>query len=175
MRRNRLGANLIPDAVFNHIQDITPGWLIERGVKGLAVDLDNTLAFYGQHTPEPPVIDWVRRIVDAGIPLVVMTNNSENRVKVFCEPLGVPYVFRAGKPRLKGYKKVIRLLRLPPKNIALLGDQVYTDVWGAKRSGLSAFLVQPLHLKGHFFFTFRRWLESPFIRLAEKHHAQRSK
>ena len=168
MSRTRWGANLIPDAIFDHIQDITPGWLKNLGVEGLAVDLDNTLAFYQQSTPEAHVITWVKSIVDAGIPVVVMTNNSENRVKTFCAPMGVPYVYRAGKPKLKGFRNVVRLLGLPPEKIALIGDQVYTDVWGAKRSGLSAFLVRPLHLKGHFFFTLRRWLEWPFIRVAQK-------
>jgi len=173
MRSIRWGANLIPDAIFEHIQDVSPEWLKARGVAGLAVDLDNTLAFYKQSEPDPYVVAWVRGLKDAGIPVVVMTNNSESRVKLFCEPLGVPYVHRAGKPKLKGYKKVNRLLGLPPDRIALLGDQVYTDVWGAKRSGLTAFLVQPLRLEGHFFFTFRRWLEGPFIRMAQRLHPQK--
>ena len=168
MSRKRLGANLIPDEIFEHIQDVTPEWLFARGVRGLAVDLDNTLAFYGQRKPEPEVVAWVRRIVDAGIPVVIVTNNSESRVMVFCEPLGVPFVHRAGKPRLKGMRRAIRILGLPPDHIAQLGDQVYTDVWGAKRSGMLAILVQPLHLKGHILFSLRRWLEGPFIRMAHR-------
>ena len=168
MRKNRFGANLIADAIFDQIQDITPEWLKSQGVVGLAVDLDNTLAFYKQREPEPEVTAWVKRIVDAGVPVVVVTNNSESRVKTFCAPLGVPYIFRAGKPRLKGLRRAIRMLGLPPGQIAQLGDQVYTDVWGAKRSGMFAILIRPLHLEGHAFFTLRRWLESPFIKLAQK-------
>ena len=56
MSRKRLGANLIPDEIFEHIQDVTPEWLSAKGVRGLAVDLDNTLAFYGQRKPEPEVV-----------------------------------------------------------------------------------------------------------------------
>jgi HAD superfamily phosphatase (TIGR01668 family) len=167
MRKSRFGANLIPDRVFEAIQDIRPDWLRARGVKGLAVDLDNTLAFYGQAEPEPPVVRWVRSLVDAGIPVVVVTNNSEARVRQFCAPLGVPYVFRAGKPRLRGLKRAVQMLGFPPGQIAQVGDQVYTDVWGAKRSGMTALLVSPLQ-KGHFLFNLRRWLEGPFIRQARR-------
>ena len=172
MHRKRFGDNLVPDEIVEHIQDITPEWLLAKGVRGLAVDLDNTLAFYSQREPKPEVISWVRRIVDAGIPVVVVTNSSERRVMLFCEPLGVPFVHRAGKPRLKGFRRAIRMFGLPPGHIAQLGDQVYTDVWGAKRSGMLALLVRPLHLKGHILFSLRRWMEGPFIRRAQKRKGQ---
>ncbi|MCL2747440.1 MAG: YqeG family HAD IIIA-type phosphatase [Oscillospiraceae bacterium] len=166
MSRKRFADNLVPDEVFDHIQDITPEWLLARGVRGLAVDLDNTLAFYRQSKPQPEVISWVRRMADGGIPVVIVSNGSEKRVMSFCEPLGVPYVFRAGKPRRDGYHKAIRVFALPPGSIAQLGDQVFTDVWGAKRCGMVAILVRPLRLKGHILFSLRRMLESPFIREA---------
>ncbi|MDR2671501.1 MAG: YqeG family HAD IIIA-type phosphatase [Oscillospiraceae bacterium] len=166
MRMSKFGANLIPDKVFTNIQDITPEWLLSRGLRGLAVDLDNTLAGYGQKRPTPDVIRWIGRMCEAGLGVVILTNNAEDRVQRFCAGLPVRYVPRARKPFSLGFKRAVDLLGLPPAQVAEVGDQIYTDVLGAKRSGLFSILVTPLHLKGHFFFSLRRRLEQPFIRKA---------
>ncbi len=166
MRNSRFGGNLVPDKVFQDIQEITPEFLCAHGILGLAVDLDNTLARYAQRDPDDDTVAWVKALQEAGFSLVVLTNNSEARGGRFCKPLGVTCVHRAGKPRLGGFRRAIKLLGLRPEQIAQVGDQVYTDVWGAKRSGMFSILVTPLHLEGHFFFSLRRKLESPFIRRA---------
>jgi HAD superfamily phosphatase (TIGR01668 family) len=166
MQKSGWSANLVPDKVFTHINDITPEWLLSIGIRGLAVDLDNTLAGYGQQAPTPEVIQWIVHMCAAGLGVVIITNNAEARVQRFCKGLPVGYVHRAHKPFLPGFKRAVKLLGLPPKQVAEVGDQIYTDVWGAKRSGLFSILVKPLHLEGHFFFRLRNRLEQPFIRKA---------
>ena len=161
-------SRLVPDIVLDSILEITPEWLRTRGIMGLSVDLDNTLALYGQKGPMGNTKTWVATILGAGIPIVVISNNSESRCASFCKPLGVPFVYGAGKPRKKGYFRVAQVMRLPAEQIAHVGDQVFTDVWGAKRSGMTAILVQPVCIRGHFFLSVRHRLEMPFISKAIK-------
>lgn len=173
MRKSKFGDNFIPDRVFSRIQDIKPEWLEERGIRGLAIDLDNTLAGYGQHEPAPDAARWIGGIHEAGIGIVIVSNNSEARVRHFCNGLPVKYVHRARKPFPHGFERAAKLLGLPPEQVAAVGDQIYTDVLGAKQGGLYAILVTPLHLKGHFFFSLRRRLELPFIRKAQRRDGER--
>ncbi len=156
----------IPDKMFSRVFDISPAFLARENIRGLVVDLDNTLASYGDDAPSEAVSDWIRTMLNADVSIIVLTNNSEKRVQTFCETLPVSFVHRARKPGSRGFQRALKKLSLSPDQVAGVGDQIFTDVLGAKRSGLMAILVEPLHLKGHFFFSLRRWLESPFIRRA---------
>ena len=158
--------NFFADAYFNSILDITADYLKERNLFGLVLDIDNTLIGHDVPTPDEKVIKHLRTLEEGGIKLCVVSNNSEERVKSFCEKIGVSfYVSKALKPRFIGYEKASQEMKLPLLNIAAVGDQVFTDVWGAKRAGCFSILTKPIH-KGNegFFIALKRILEKPFIR-----------
>jgi predicted HAD superfamily phosphohydrolase YqeG len=111
-----MGFGLIPDASFKKAADISPGWLMGHGVKGVIVDIDNTLGSYLEDVPArryPIGGDLKKR----GIKLALLSNNSEPRVKRFCEPLKARYAFRAGKPSRKGFLRLARELELDPGSL----------------------------------------------------------
>lgn len=88
-------------------------------------------------------------------------------MEVFCAPLGVRFVGGARKPLKRGYLKAAAMLGLPADRVAVVGDQIFTDVWGAKRCGMTAIIVDPFNLKGNKFYRLRRALELPLIRRAK--------
>ncbi|MEE0866839.1 MAG: YqeG family HAD IIIA-type phosphatase [Clostridia bacterium] len=157
--------NLRADAYLNSILDLTPQFLEERGLKGVILDIDNTLIGHNVPTPDIKILAHLRELENNGIKLCVVSNNSFGRVRDFCEKIGVEtFVYDALKPRLSGYLKAQAAMGLKSAEIAAIGDQLFTDVWGAKRSGCYAVLTKPLHKGGEgAFIAFKRVLEKPFL------------
>ena len=112
------------------------------------------------------ILSHLRLLENEGFKLCVVSNNRYERVKSFCEKIDVKYfVYDALKPRAKGYNLAAKEMQLEKKEIAAIGDQVFTDVWGAKRAGCFAILTKPLHKGGEgFFIALKRFFEKPFIK-----------
>jgi HAD superfamily phosphatase (TIGR01668 family) len=133
-----------PDFELDHVKDITPDLLREAGIRGLLVDVDNTIAPWRQAV-EPDICEWLTGIQDAGIPISILSNNRHpTRVKLMAEELGLQCIARAGKPRRRGYEKGRELMNLEKHEIAIVGDQIFTDIVGGKRAGIRTILVTPL-------------------------------
>ena len=103
-------SKLIPDYVFDSIYDITPEVLTAHGVRGVLVDLDGTMASHKAALPPDTLHTFVDRLKDAGIAVLVFSNNHPERVGKFCEPLGVGYISHAGKPFSRGFRKAANRL-----------------------------------------------------------------
>lgn len=158
--------NFYADAYLNSILDVTVPFLSEKGISGLILDIDNTLIGHNVALPDENVLGHLRTLEGGGIKLCVVSNNNEQRVKAFCEKIGVSFfVANALKPRRIGYLRAFEELNLSPDHVAAVGDQVFTDVWGAKRAGCFAILTKPLHKGGEgFLIALKRVLEKPFTR-----------
>ena len=158
--------NFYADAYLNSILDVTVPFLSEKGISGLILDIDNTLIGHNVALPDENVLGHLRSLEGGGIKLCVVSNNNEQRVKNFCEKIGVSFfVANALKPRRIGYLRAFEELNLSPDRVAAVGDQVFTDVWGAKRAGCFAILTKPLHKGGEgFLIALKRVLEKPFTR-----------
>lgn len=158
--------NLYADEYFNNITDITADFLRSNGIKGLILDIDNTLIGHNVPLPDEKILSHLRTLESEGLKLCVVSNNRYERVKSFCEKIDVKYfVYDALKPRAKGYNLAAEEMQLEKKEIAAIGDQVFTDVWGAKRAGCLAILTKPLHKGGEgFFIALKRLLEKPFLK-----------
>ena len=158
--------NFYADAYLCSILDVTVPFLSERGISGLILDIDNTLIGHNVPLPDENVLRHLRTLEEGGIKLCVVSNNTTSRVKSFCEKIGVSFfVANALKPRRIGYERAFKELGLSPASVAAVGDQVFTDVWGAKRAGCFAILTKPLHKGGEgFLIAIKRILEKPFIR-----------
>ena len=154
----------VPDAVFGSLTDITPEFLRARGVRDVLVDLDNTLGVRHPSTPTPEAEAWIECLRGNGFRVVVLSNaRNPARAAAFCELLGLPHIARAGKPRRGGFLQAARALNRAPGELVMVGDQIFTDMLGARRSGVQAFWVRPVALDS-LFVRLRHELEKPFLR-----------
>lgn len=158
--------NFYANAYFNNITDVSPAYLKEKGIQGIILDIDNTLIGHNVPIPDEKTLSHLRFFEAEGLKLCVVSNNSYERVKSFSEKISVKYfVYDALKPRARGYNLASEEMQLPMEKIAAIGDQVFTDVWGARRAGCFAILTKPLHKGGEgFFIALKRLLEKPFIK-----------
>jgi len=118
--------------------------LVAQGVRGLIVDLDNTLVPRYESEPSDQLKDWLRGVSDAGLGVVIVSNNWTSRVGAIADELGVAVVKGAGKPLAKAFRQGMRVLGTRPEETAVIGDQLFTDVLGGNRLGLHTVLVVPL-------------------------------
>ena len=132
--------------------------LKEKGYKGVIFDVDNTLVPHGADADEKSIALF-KKLKELGFQTMLLSNNKEPRVKRFNEKVGSRYIFKAGKPFLKNYKKAMEIMGTTPENTLFVGDQLFTDVWGAKRAGIYSILVKPIHPKEEIQIVLKRYLE----------------
>ncbi len=134
---------ITPDALYGAVTEIDPRALARQGIKGLVIDLDNTICPWGSEEISPEVEDWIRRVTASGIGICLVSNNRSRRAERVGKQLGLPALGGAMKPRRGGLRKAMAILGTGREETAVVGDQVFTDVLAAKRLGLRAFLVKP--------------------------------
>lgn len=132
--------------------------LYERGFRGLIFDIDNTLVPHGAPADERAV-RLFERLKAAGYRCCLLSNNQEPRVQMFNEKIQVDYIYNAHKPSMKNYKKAMEIMGTDTGNTLFIGDQLFTDVWGAKRTGIPSILVKPLHPREEIQIVLKRYLE----------------
>lgn len=132
--------------------------LYEKGYRGLIFDIDNTLVPHGAPADERAV-RLFERLKAMGYRCCLISNNQEPRVKMFNERIQVDYVYNAHKPSVKNYKKAMEIMGTDTDNTLFIGDQLFTDVWGAKRTGIGSILVKPIHPKEEIQIVLKRYLE----------------
>lgn len=132
----KLSDNLIPKYFFNKITDITPDDIKQMGAKAVAVDVDNTVSHDGAMYLFHGVKAWVKRMKNAGINVIILTNTYKLRAKFFSHLLGnIPYVANAEKPKTKAFLKAAEILGINVNEMAMIGDQLFTDIKGANDAG----------------------------------------
>lgn len=161
---------LTADFYFDRAADITAEFLKSRGIKGLLLDIDNTLTLF--HAPElysKREAEWLRMLSENGISACILSNNTDQgRVKAFAELVGLPFVIKAKKPLPSGVRRGCSLLGLCEKETAVVGDQIFTDIAAAKLAGCTAILVGYFEKEGSAFFKFKRSLEAPFSKRSKR-------
>lgn len=163
-KRKTLSYLLTPDAMFEKFDDITPEFLLSRGITALLIDIDNTLAPYEQDVPDERIISYFTSLSSAGIKAALVSNNNKARVELFNEQLGLIAYSDCGKPRRKMLLVAMDKMGATTENTAAIGDQLLTDALGAHRLGIPAFIVPPIKDKKNLFFKFKRLLEKPYIK-----------
>lgn len=156
---DKLYKNFLPNEYVKSIFHISPETLIEKGIKGIITDLDNTLVEWDRPEATPEIIAWVKQMQQAGLQVTILSNNNEIRVKSFCTPLGTPFIFDARKPLRKSFKKALALMSLKREEVVMVGDQLMTDVLGGNRFGVYTILVVPVASSDGFFTKFNRQIE----------------
>jgi HAD superfamily phosphatase (TIGR01668 family) len=150
---------LKPDLFFNSIHEIEADVLKRHDIKGLLVDLDNTLISHEAEELDDCSRAWILKIMGSGISCCIISNNITGKVKRISYDLGISYVGGALKPFKQAFLKGICRLNMPESNIAIIGDQLFTDVLGGKIVGIKTILVRPISRKERFWTEMIRHLE----------------
>lgn len=153
----------IPQGVYRSFRSISPKALAQQHIRLVLVDLDNTLVAYKEPLPTPQVVAWKNALEAEGISLFILSNSrKKGRVEEFAKELDVPYRTWSGKPKKKGYRAALREMGAIPEQTVMVGDQIFTDVFGARRMGITALLVQPIRFNHVGQFLRYHILETPF-------------
>lgn len=153
---------ITPEYVFENISHITPQFLQQQGIRALALDVDNTLTADRSQVLPPEVQQWLADMKAAGITLTIVSNGSAPRVKPFAERLGLLWVSRAAKPLTPGLKEARKRLGVEKHQMAMVGDQLYTDRMAAALYGIPAYMVVPRGPDCGWWVRAKRVLEKPF-------------
>lgn len=150
---------LVPDLYVKSIYDIDLNKLKKRGVKGIVTDLDNTLIEWDRPEATPELMKWIKEVQSQGFSIVIVSNNNRDRVERVAKPLGVPFVHRARKPMKKAFNQALHKINIPVSKAVVIGDQVFTDVFGGNRMGLYTILVVPVAQNDGLATQFNRFME----------------
>ena len=132
--------------------------LFEEGYRGVIFDIDNTLVPHGAPADERAK-KLSARLEKIGFQSCLLSNNQEPRVKMFNQDIQTNYIYNAHKPSTKNYVKAMEKMGTNKENTLFVGDQLFTDVWGAKRAGIRNILVKPIHPKEEIQIVLKRYLE----------------
>ncbi len=135
--------NLYPDNTAASAYDIDYKSLYESGKRGILFDIDNTLVEHGADSDERSERLFTM-LHEMGFKTCIISNNREARVKRFNKNIGTLYVFKAGKPSKKGYLKGIEMMGIRPDQAIFIGDQLFTDIYGANKAGIDNICVKPI-------------------------------
>ena len=153
-----------PDIFIDKIWHIPPSFFKERGIKLLLIDIDNTLTPHGSFDVPQEVIDWLCAMKESGIGLKLISNNSEERVKPFAHSVDLDYSHKSGKPLKKSIRNASEGFGCEPGEIAIVGDQIFSDILGGNRAGIFTIKVEPMEPETGRFFKMKRAVERAVLR-----------
>lgn len=157
-----------PYIMKNRITDLRAEDLKNMGVKGLLLDVDNTLALHFDKQPLERVEKWISEMNDSGIQLTIVSNAPKDRVKPFAQLLGLSFRYTCAKPLPFKINRAIKEIGLTKKEVLICGDQLFTDMLCANLAGIKGLLVTPAEMEHKWHFILRRKLEKPLLRRYEK-------
>lgn len=167
---SNLFSRLFPSEYAHSIYEYDFNAALENGRRVILFDIDNTLVPHGAPADERS-IELISGLKDKGFYFCAVSNNKEPRVKMFCDAVGVPYVYSAGKPDKGGYLKALKLISEGIEGAAhsdetlFFGDQIFTDIWGANNAGIHSVLVKPIDKRtDEIQIVLKRILEKPVVK-----------
>ena len=144
-----------PGSYVENAYEIDYEGLYAQGYRGIIYDIDNTLVRHDAPATQQ-AIDLFARLRNIGFQTLTLSNNKERRVKMFCDAVGSAYLYKASKPHKRGYFQAMHVMGTKPSNTVLIGDQLFTDIWGANRCQIRSILVKPIHPKERFWIVLKR-------------------
>lgn len=151
---------LYPNRWYESIYQIDLKELKEKGIRGIMADLDNTLVPWRSEEIPPSLVDWLKKVNDEGFKLCLLSNAGGERAERVGKLLNLPVVAPALKPSRRAFERGASLLGLSAKEIAVVGDQIFMDIWGGNRLGMYTILVKPISR--------REFIATRLIRLLER-------
>lgn len=159
-----MGRFLTPDAYIRSIYSISHEGLKKRGIRGLILDIDNTLVPTYTRDADIKVKSFLDDLKKNGIRIVIVSNAKRDRVEQFCRFLDVDYVYKALKPFRKGYLRAVESMGLKTSEVAIAGDQLFTDILGGNLLGMKTLLIEPIDRNEPSLIRIKRLLEKPFLK-----------
>lgn len=147
-----------PDKYMKSAYEIDFKSYYDAGYRGIIFDIDNTLVPHGAPADERSIA-LIGELKELGFGIMLLSNNKEPRVKMFNDAVQVSYIFKAGKPAKKGYEEAMKQLGTDKNTTLFVGDQLFTDVWGARNTGIFSVLVKPMDKKEEIQIVLKRILE----------------
>ena len=157
-----------PKHKVNKVQDIEISMLKTNKIKGLILDIDNTLVPEHVAEADQNAVEWIEELKEAGFKVCIVSNASEKRVIKFNEKLKVYAIHKASKPGKKAFMKAVRLMDIKIQETAVIGDQIFTDIYGGNRLNMFTILVKPIDKKEIFFVRVKRIAEKFVLSKHEK-------
>ncbi|OJU11422.1 MAG: hypothetical protein BGN88_14055 [Clostridiales bacterium 43-6] len=159
---------LKPDIYAAKITDITLSMLSDNGIKGLLLDIDNTSAKRKVHEPMEGFENWLQEMKQNSIQIMFLSNANPKRVRPFAEKIGLPFYYFTCKPFPLRILLAAKRLGVPVKHIALVGDQIFTDIIGGNLSFMKTVLVDPIELEDGLNYKIKRYLERKIMKNFKK-------
>lgn len=161
-------ALFLPTAVVDKVTDITPDLIRAMKASSVILDVDNTLALDGDPEPLKGTLEWAQYMISNNIKLIIMSNNIKERVEPFAAQYDLPFITLAFKPLPVAYFRAIRRLGVKRRDTVVVGDQIFTDVFGSNLSFMKSILLVPIRTENSLSFKIRRYLERPIRYLIRK-------
>ncbi|TYQ15442.1 UNVERIFIED_CONTAM: hypothetical protein Cloal_1895 [Acetivibrio alkalicellulosi] len=136
-----------PDLIEDNVQKIDLDYLVNNNIKGLILDIDNTLVPDYIKEADDNTVKWIEKVKSMGFKICIVSNASIKRVVRFNENLGVNAIPRASKPRRKSFMKALEIMEIKPEETAVIGDQIFTDIYGGNKLNMFTVLVKPIDKK----------------------------
>ncbi len=149
-----------PKAYILSLSQIGPEFFLHKGIKGIILDLDNTIIPWRSGVMESEMAELLKTYIRADLKLCIVSNALSNRVERLLKPLGIPGIARAVKPRRKAFMEAMQILGTTERETAVVGDQIFTDIYGGNRLGLYTVLVVPM--------TKKEFVGTKLVRIIEK-------
>lgn len=160
---------MFPDEQLDSIFELDPQRLKELGKRGIIFDLDNTLGRRRARELEERVLELLSRLEEEGFQIGILSNNEgTERERLLAKLDGYPVYLNAQKPRRRGFRQLLGKMDLQPEEVAMVGDTLFTDIWGAKRLGIYAILVRPFDSHEPFFIKIGRLAARLFLALRRR-------
>ncbi len=153
---------LTPEYIFADVTRITPAFLAQQGIRALVLDVDNTITEDRSQVLSPDVAQWLDDMRAAGIALTIVSNGTAKRVSPFADSIGLAWVSRSAKPFPHGLRIAQKRLGVPKSQMAMVGDQLFTDRMAAAVFGIPAYVVLPRAKDLNQFVCVKRVFEKPF-------------
>ena len=145
------------------VSQITVELLQTMGIRGLLLDVVNTLSEHDSQEPFPAALQWTRDLREAGLQIVIVSNNHAPRVEPFAKKFDLPFVAEGKKPLPTGFRKGLDVLGMKQSEVLVVGDQIFTDILGANLGRMPSILVEPIQPEDGWFFRCKRALEKPIL------------
>lgn len=155
---------LKPQIKLEKITDISCELLEKYGISALILDVDNTLSTHHGQVLTDGLPEWLNKMRENGVGLMVLSNSKRKRVKPFAEKIGLNFISMGLKPLPFGYLRALKALGVPKKKAAIVGDQIFTDVLGGNAVGVRTVLLTPIELESSAGFRFKRKIERFIIK-----------
>lgn len=163
----KLFKRFYPDMRLNSVYEVDFDRLYKKGIRGLIFDIDNTLVPHGADADER-IEKLFGELKKMGFKTFLLSNNKLERVKRFNANIRSLYIYKAGKPNAVNYIKAMRMMGTGKENTVFIGDQLFTDIWGAKKAGISTILLNPIDKKEEIQIVLKRYFEKIVLNTYEK-------